>query len=158
MKNFMQKNEKGAILYLTIIIMAVISAMAIGMNVFFTSQIKMTKDISDSVKALCAADTGIERLLDMSINDIRDDPEDIIDGEGFITENDAFDEGNDYGYVAQIICCVVDPTGDCKLVLAEPGIVCPAGFDIDDDCKASYFCYKSTGNYKGIKRAIEIKR
>ena len=150
LKNSMKTNQKGAILYLTIIIMAIMSTMAIGLNVFFTSQIKMTKDISDSVKALYVADTGIEMLLRMSIDDIK-----AIGNGGKISEDNEF--GDDYGYQVQVVCCVAE-TGDCKLVGAVPGIVCPAGFEIDSDCEANYFCYKSVGNYKGIKRAIEIKR
>ncbi|MEA3295757.1 MAG: hypothetical protein U9Q27_01270 [Patescibacteria group bacterium] len=154
----MKKNQKGAILYLTIIIMAVISAMAIGLNVFFISQIKMIKNISDSVKALCVANTGIEMLLRMNISEIQD-----IGNEGKINAENEF--GEDYGYEAQVICCKVG-VGDCKLVEnPTTGIVCPniddgfvSDFEIDEDCEANYFCYKSTGNYKGIRRAIEVKR
>ncbi|MDI6591433.1 MAG: pilus assembly PilX N-terminal domain-containing protein [Patescibacteria group bacterium] len=35
---------------------------------------------------------------------------------------------------------------------------CPSGFEIDPDCLAPYFCYKSVGKFKEVRRAIEVER
>ena len=147
------KSEKGIALYLGLIIMTIILAVAFGLSTILISQVKMTKEIGDSIKALYAADSGIEQSLKMGINDLSD-PAKIAE----LNQPNKF--GDSYGYVVEITCCEVG-AGSCDLVAAVPGIVCPVGLLADSDCTdggASYFCYKSMGNYKGIKRAIETKR
>ena len=35
---------------------------------------------------------------------------------------------------------------------------CPSGFEKDSNCSASYICVKSIGEFKNVKRAIEVSR
>lgn len=55
--------ERGVSLYLAIIVMAVILGIALGISAILLAQIKMIRGMGDSVVALYAADTGIERVL-----------------------------------------------------------------------------------------------
>lgn len=57
------KSEKGVILYLALLIMGILVAIGAGLSVIIISQIKITREIGDSVVALMAADTGIEAAL-----------------------------------------------------------------------------------------------
>jgi len=56
-------SQKGASLYLTLMILTVISALAINLGTLFISQIRGLQDIGDSVLAYYAAETGIEKAL-----------------------------------------------------------------------------------------------
>ena len=55
--------NKGVSLYFGVIITSVLLAMALGISVIIFSQMKIIKGMGDSVVALYAADTGIERVL-----------------------------------------------------------------------------------------------
>jgi len=57
------KKQKGASLYLALIMMTIMLAMAFGLSSIFIGQTKTMKQIGNSVIALCAADTGIEKVL-----------------------------------------------------------------------------------------------
>jgi len=54
---------KGVSIYLAIMIMGVLLALALGVAAILYSQIKVTKGMGDSVSAFYAANTGIEREL-----------------------------------------------------------------------------------------------
>lgn len=55
--------QKGISLYLAILIMGILLAMALGLSTLSFFQIQMVKGMGDSVSAFYAADTGIEREL-----------------------------------------------------------------------------------------------
>jgi hypothetical protein len=55
--------QQGISLYLAIIIMSILLAMALGLSTILVSQIKMIRGMEKSVIAFYAADTGIERVL-----------------------------------------------------------------------------------------------
>ena len=55
--------EKGLSLYLTVMILAVILVLALGTATLFSSQTRMLHNIGNSVPAVYAAETGIERSL-----------------------------------------------------------------------------------------------
>lgn len=55
--------EKGVSLYLSIVIMAILLAIALGVSTIMVSQLRMIAGMGNSVKAFYAADTGIERAL-----------------------------------------------------------------------------------------------
>lgn len=63
MKQNLFKKNKGAALYLTLMIMTVLLTVSFGLNTILYSQINIGKEIGNSVIALYAADTGIERYL-----------------------------------------------------------------------------------------------
>lgn len=57
------KIQKGTSLYLSLIIMTIILAMALGLSSIFIGQTKTIKQMGNSVIAFYAADTGIEAVL-----------------------------------------------------------------------------------------------
>ena len=57
------KKETGQTIYLALVVLSVILGIGIGLSSLLFYQLKMTKEIGDSVIALCAADSGVERAL-----------------------------------------------------------------------------------------------
>ena len=57
------KNQKGVSLYLTLMIVTIFLAMSFGIGVLLLRQLEMIRGLGDSIVALYAADTGIEREL-----------------------------------------------------------------------------------------------
>ena len=55
--------QSGVSLYFIIIVMAILLAMALGINNFLIGRIKMIEGIEDSLSAFYAADTGAEWML-----------------------------------------------------------------------------------------------
>lgn len=56
-------SQKGISLYLALMVMAILLAMTLGLSAIFFSQIRMIREIGNSVISFYAADTGIEWLL-----------------------------------------------------------------------------------------------
>jgi len=133
--------QKGISLYITVIILSIILAMALGLTAILISQIQMTKGMGYSVVAIYAADTGVEEAL-----------KDIFAG---IYKSDYPPTGttqleNKSEYQAKVVCCEIG-IGDCSL------IDCPVGLSTDTNCTAEAFCVWSVGTYREVKRAIEVK-
>lgn len=57
------KYEKGVSLYLALMVMMIILAMALGLSSILINQAKTIKQIGNSVIALSAADSGVEAVL-----------------------------------------------------------------------------------------------
>ena len=130
-------NQKGVSIYIAIVLTSIILAVGLGMSLILIGQLKMTREIGDSTKAFFAADAGIEMVLNESISDI------MANNNGdynFVT----FDGTADYGYKME-----VNSSPTCLVCGTIP---------VDATCTGQYLCYKSKGTYKGITRAIEIKR
>ena len=49
--------------FLAIIILSILLAIGLGLSTILVSQIRMIKEISDSISSFSAADTGAERIL-----------------------------------------------------------------------------------------------
>jgi len=111
--------------------MAILLAIGLGLSTLIISQMKMIREMGDSVIALHAADTGIERAL---YGLYQETPQQ--DYVGTLNAN--------ITYRARI----TQPPGQ----LEEEKIP-----DIPEDpnCRAEYYCLKSIGTFRGIKRAIE---
>lgn len=56
-------SQKGVSLYLSIMIMAILLSIVLGMSGILLGQLKTMKGIENSVIAFYAADTGIEKVL-----------------------------------------------------------------------------------------------
>ena len=56
-------SDKGVSLYLALMIMTILLALALGVSTILVSQIKMIREMGNSVIAFYAADTGIERAM-----------------------------------------------------------------------------------------------
>lgn len=63
MTSLTQKSERGVSLYLTVMILTLILAMALGISSLLVSQIRLGHDLGDSVLAFYATETGVERSL-----------------------------------------------------------------------------------------------
>lgn len=57
------KLSSGASLYFALMVMTVLLAMALGLSSIFIGQVKMMKEMGNSVIAFYAADAGIEKVL-----------------------------------------------------------------------------------------------
>ena len=139
MKNiFREQNNKGVILFLALVIMTISLAIGLGLSALLVRQMKTSEEMKNSIIAFYAADTGIERALDEGGN------------EPTSNYSDTLPYYTDSSYEVEVF---YGPNHPC--ILLPP---CPIGIPYDDDCEASYFCYRSTGTYKAIKRKIEITR
>ena len=78
-------SQKGVSLYLALMIMGVLLAIALGMSTIFIGQTKMLKEMGNSVIAFYAADAGIEKSLTQ-----RNDPTPL---DGY---SETLDNGADY--------------------------------------------------------------
>jgi len=96
-------------------------------------QIRNIKEAGDSVLAFYASDTGIETAL----NDLYDS--NFINHYGPVSLDPS---STDYEYEAW----VTQPIGG-MLPVISPSI----------DCDGLYYCIKSIGTYRNVKRAIEVK-
>ena len=135
---FIEKFQKGVALPLSIIILSIILAIALGLTAILVSQIRIIRGMGYSVNAFFAADTGIERVLKVIIKD-------GTDPQSSYSESNI---GNGSSYVTQVVCC----KDDC-----ENGFSCPPGLSKDNTCHATRYCIRSVGAYRDVKRAIEAK-
>jgi len=71
------KKQKAASLYLAVMVMTIMLAMALGLSSIFIGQTKMMKQMGNSVIALCAADAGIEAVL-LNRNNPANIPETVL--------------------------------------------------------------------------------
>lgn len=63
-KNFYKTNkEKGISVYLSVVMMAIILSIVLGLTVILVGQIKSMKKVESSVIAFYGADTGVEQML-----------------------------------------------------------------------------------------------
>jgi len=147
--------ERGVALYLALMIMFILIAIGLGVSLIIVSQMKMMKGMGDSVVAFYAADTGIDKTI--------------------FYDNKVIPFGGTRGlcYMRNPIICP-----DCDWTCSGCGW---SGADCNDttctDCTLIYestfngkeyrveakvtgvvTTIKSTGSYKGIKRAIETSR
>jgi len=63
-------SQKGVSLYLAIVIMVILLAAVLGVTTILVGQLRMIKEMENSVVAFYAADTGIEEVLKVIIHDV----------------------------------------------------------------------------------------
>jgi uncharacterized protein (TIGR02145 family) len=90
-------NQKGISVYLTIIIMAVLLSVSLGMTAIIVGGAKIAGTYSNSVKAFYAADTGVEETLYNAYKQ---------ESCGGVSQT-YFDSSNNYGYSTEV-------SGDCS--------------------------------------------
>ncbi len=110
----LSNSQKGITLYLVIVILAVVLAVAIGLSTILVSQIRMITGMGNSVKALYAADTGIEKAL-VPILECTKHPYNCNSLDSQIS-GDPLDNGS--RYEIEISCCV---PGESECQIQEPG-------------------------------------
>lgn len=133
-------------MYLAIIVLAIILAIVLGLTAVLVAQIKTMKELGNSVGALYAADTGVERSLRAIIFDKE------VGLQGTYEEN----LGGGKSYKAVIYCCNKSVFASCELD-NTPGNVCPVGFLVKDGCRATRYCIESRGSYGGTIRALQAR-
>ena len=55
--------EKGVSIFFSVIILAILLSIALGLSTILVGQVRMLKGMEDSVTAFYAAETGMERIL-----------------------------------------------------------------------------------------------
>ena len=133
-KNFYKTNkEKGISVYLSVVMMAIILSIILGLTVILIGQIKSMKQVENSVIAFYGADTGVEQML--AEQDV------IYNADGSI----------------EIPLTTMNCGG--KIVEYEVLQATQGQSGYEDWCLPSgdyTLCIKSVGTYQGTKRAILI--
>jgi len=121
------QTQKGISIYLSLMIMTVLLAIALGVSTILISQQKSIKGMGNSVIAFYAADSGIEKMLydafrgvDIAANCPESNP-----------------------------CQATLDNGATYNVVVLPGD--------NPKCAGSYYCIKSVGEYQETKRALEAE-
>jgi len=147
-------SQRGVSIYLALMIMFILLAIGLGISLIIVSQMRMIRGMGDSVIAFYAADTGIDKTI--------------------FYDNKVIPSGGARG-----LCYMCDSSNpsmctDC-LSCSTVGTDCAPSSCTD--CTISYYTtfdgkrydveakesegittIKSSGSYKGMKRAIEITR
>jgi len=144
-------SQKGVSLFLSILILAIILAVVLGLTSILIGQIRTIKEMGKSVVALYAADTGIERTLKAVFAHINNPGENPLDP----SYEKSLD--NESKYEARVVCCSSEDESCYYYSGAENPKQCPSGLQEDDECAATRFCVRSVGDFKGTKRAIEVR-
>jgi len=133
------KKQKGVSIVYIVLITSVIFAIALGINSISYQQARTMNEQGYSVVAFFAADAGAERqlynLYKQSIN---------LPEPGFSL---TFVSSVPAGYVTNVWCSDLNTT-DCFGISKQ----LPAG-----SCLATNFCVNSVGEYREIRRAVELK-
>lgn len=134
-----QIREQGASLYFTVIIMGVVLAMALGLSTLSFKAVKITGRIGKSPVAFYAADSGIERELELESGTGTPPYSECLDlNGGGCSVNDCPDDLSDFGDACY------------EVTVISPGVSgCPS---------VSNYCIKSIGFYKKVRRAIRVVR
>ncbi len=140
--------QRGVSLYITIILLAIILSVALGLGALFVNQLRLVTSVGNSVIALYAADTGIEETLKGIYLNIQEHKKPCLSG---TLENTA-------QYKVEVSCC--NPSDEtctfksnkCPLVYNTSDCPKPDSNNCDD---ASYFCVRSEGSYNNTRRVLE---
>lgn len=116
--------EKGIALYLTIVILSILTTTVLALADITTTQIRVIYTVGQSVKAFYTADAGMEQALED-----RDNPLPSFSGFLDLNSNGVQDQNQD-GFFE-----VSSMTGG-------------------GGCQADNFCLISTGRFRNIKRTI----
>jgi len=180
------KSQRGVSLYLTVLILAIVLSISLGMSRVLVGQIKMIGSIGNSVVAFYAADTGTERVL-YGDKLCRADCSPLCQPLGCGGEGN---ECSPPGCVVEGECQDRGEEGcecDCPSYCVDYPYSCsglPNGYQIpqieewenlgnNSKYKATFydnsindptvcgglpFCFESIGTYQGVRRAIEASR
>ncbi len=120
-------------MYFSLVVLTIILGIILGLSSMLISQIKMVRGMEHSVIAFYAADSGVEEALSML--------------QGLFSEGSLPYYGNEE---------TIDLNGN----VATYRIQIEGGHAATDgphgDCDNEYYCIRSEGDYRGIKRAIEV--
>lgn len=145
-----KKFQKGIALYLSIVILAIVLAMVLGLEAILYGQIKTIEGMGSSVIALYTADAGIERVL-----------RDYYSNNGTLTQSkypSSDFENNGSSYEVTVYCCDYQKLS-CDLDPPGEDNACPFSSEyIDENCEATKYCVRSVGKAApNIQKAIEAR-
>jgi Tfp pilus assembly protein PilX len=140
---YIRAKEKGITIYLSIVIMSILLATVLVVSVFLIDQLRMARDMENSISAFYAADSGIEQALNFMINDEAH----------LLPAYNSINIGGNALYTTNISCCSVSANPNCNF--HDGGETCPFGGSGNINCPASRYCVRSIGSSNGVKRAIE---
>lgn len=139
----LNKKDQGISLYLSLVVMAILLTIVLGISVILIKQMRIISNMDKSVVALSAADAGVERVL-REVNN---------PSAGGLLSSYLGNLGNGSDYNINITACDGSNPGGvaCNLSLCTPPAI-----TLDPNCPSSHYCIRSLGNYRGSKRAIEV--
>ena len=150
MSHFKFKKEKGASLYLAIVIMSILLATVLGLTTISISQIKLVRGMGDSVMAFGAADAGIEWALYQERKECRQPSCPSPPCEGSCS---GLLEDTHHGFLNLDLDGTI-PSGNCPDALSQ---------DKDDACykitksiQGTIVILQSIGFYRQAVRGIEV--
>ena len=126
--------NKGSAIYFSLVVLVIIQGIILGLSSILISQIRMVRGMEHSVVAFYAADSGIEEAL----NIIRTRP-----------ANQCF------AHNASSSVSLNGATSTYQIIIKD-GTAAQSPCIPHLNCNEDYYCIKSEGDYKGIKRAIEV--
>ncbi len=133
-----------------VLITSLVLAIGLGISTIIIQGIKMTSQMGHSVTAFYAADSGIEAAL---YDLYKSDPQPLYPKHSNQPKTGYYSDEADFGeythYQTQVYCCYPD--------YELCSVVCPENFESDAGCETRNYCLKSLGEYRNVKRAIEIK-
>ena len=88
-----QNSGKGQALVLTVLLLAVILAIALAISNIFVVEIRLAGDVTESVKAIMAADSGLEWMLFKERKVLSEDPPPPFNGRACRGANCLLDNG-----------------------------------------------------------------
>jgi len=145
--------ERGVSVYLALVIMFILLDIGLSLSTLLIGQIKVIREMGNSVAAFYAADTGIEReIYDRNPHD---------SGCAYHVFLDL--DGDNNGTICGTACDTEDPCplGPCPSSF-DPGDACYQVTVIDrggvdcDPLTVTTECIQSVGIYKGVRRAIKV--
>ncbi len=129
--SYNNKNSRGVSVFLAVIILSILLAIALGLNAILVSQIRMIKGMGDSINSFYAADTGVERIM-------YEDKMCRLPGCGSL-------------YCLDTVKCADGRSPGCV-----SGTVGSASYQANTNNGATSI--SSQGIYKGTRRAVKIER
>jgi hypothetical protein len=134
--------NKGVALYLAVIVMALLLIIVFGLSILVKNQVIMVRDTEESVVALYAADSGIEKFLIDAIHNM------VVPDSSY-----AVVLGNGSSYSVSVACCKYTgiPTPGCSASAAVCGSLAE-----DASCGGRFYCAKSVGAYRGTTRGVSV--
>jgi hypothetical protein len=122
-------SQRGVSLYLSVILMTMLLALVLGISTILFRQLQAIRGMEDSVVALYAADSGIEKVL-VDVIGNRTDP---IEHYQYTLDNGA-------SYDVVVVCCQ-SGTASCAW---SGSLTCPLSSS-DPNCIGYFYCVKSRG-------------
>lgn len=138
------KGQKGVALYLSVIVMAVLLSVSLGISLLLVNQIQIQRGVGHSVVAFAAAQAGLDRVVYLTINGV---------GGPSGSTNCIVLEGDErldcvQGYLDNINFPVELENGASYSITLTS--------NSEETCDADNFCARSTGTFQDSSRRIHI--